>query len=65
MAPIRVGILGLSSSGWAPRAHLPFLKASPKYNIVAVCNSSADSANAAIKLYGLPDSTKAYGNPNG
>ncbi|KAF4635515.1 hypothetical protein G7Y89_g2571 [Cudoniella acicularis] len=63
MAPTRVGFLGLSKSGWAPGAHLPYLKSSPDYEIVAVCNSSVQSAQEAIKLYGLADSTKAYGDP--
>lgn len=63
MAPTRVGILGLSKSGWAPNAHLPYLLASPAYEIVALCNSSVESAQSAIKLYNLPATTKAYGNP--
>ncbi|KAI3332229.1 oxidoreductase [Xylariaceae sp. AK1471] len=33
------------------------------YVIVAVCNSSVESAASAIKQYGLSESTKAYGNP--
>jgi len=63
MAPIRVGFLGLSKEGWAPEAHLPYLKASPNYEIVALCNSSVESSRAAIKAYSLPESTKAYGDP--
>jgi predicted dehydrogenase len=65
MAPIRVGFLGLSKTGWAPGAHLPYLKASPDYEIVAICNSSVASSEEAIKLYSLPATTKAYGNPQG
>jgi len=63
MAPIRVGFLGLSKSGWAPNAHLPFLKISPDYEIVALCNSTVQSAKEAITLYNLPDTVKAYGDP--
>lgn len=66
--PIRVGILGLSKTGWASTAHLPYLLSSKgleKYQIVAVCNSSETSAREAIKLYGLSDKTKAYGDPDG
>ncbi|KAK0119923.1 transcription regulator gal80 [Cadophora gregata] len=63
MPPIRVGFLGLSSSGWAPGAHLPFLKHSDKYQIVAICNSSVESSKAAIKKYELPENTRAYGDP--
>jgi predicted dehydrogenase len=65
MAPIRVGFLGLSKAGWARGAHLPYLKASPDYEIVAICNSSVESSKDAIKLYSLPETTKAYGDPEG
>lgn len=62
MAPIRVGIIGLSATAsWAVRAHLPYLQKSSKYEIVGVCNSSKDSSQAAIKAHGLPNSTKPYG----
>ncbi|KAF2024167.1 NAD-P-binding protein [Setomelanomma holmii] len=73
MAPIRVGIIGLSSvtdnipgspgDGWAASAHLPYLLKSPHYNITALCNSSVKSAEAAIQRHNLPPSTKAYGSP--
>ncbi|KAF9871388.1 oxidoreductase family protein [Colletotrichum karsti] len=68
MAPIRVGIIGLSSnsgSGWAVNAHLPYFL-SPlgraKYQITALLNTSVESAKRAIKEYNLPAETKAYGN---
>jgi predicted dehydrogenase len=62
MAPIQVGIIGLSAtSSWAVRAHLPYLQKSTKYEIVGVCNSSVESSEAAIKAHNLPDTTKAYG----
>lgn len=70
MAPIRVGIIGLSSSAvtsWASSAHLPYLlspRGRAKYDIVALCNSSADSARNAIRTYGLDAATtRAYGDP--
>ncbi|KAG4439576.1 hypothetical protein IFR05_004924 [Cadophora sp. M221] len=63
MPPIRVGFIGLSASGWAPGAHLPYLKNSDKYQIVAICNSSVESSKAAIAKYELPESTRAYGDP--
>jgi predicted dehydrogenase len=44
-------------------AHLPYLLKSPHYEITALCNSSAKSAETAVKRHGLPSSTKAYGNP--
>jgi predicted dehydrogenase len=44
-------------------AHLPYLLKSPHYEITALCNSSVESAETAIKRHSLPSSTKAYGNP--
>lgn len=62
MAPIRIGLIGLSAAGsWASQAHLPYLKATSKYTIVALCNTSVESARAAISAHDLPSSTKAYG----
>ncbi|KAJ5465938.1 hypothetical protein N7530_009725 [Penicillium desertorum] len=69
---IRVGLIGLSGAAdkdyegtsWTPSAHLPYLRASPHFKIVALLNSSVDSANAAIKKYGLSAETKAYSDPN-
>lgn len=67
MAPIRVGVIGLSKSAktsWASAAHFPYLIASNgKYEIKALCNSSKDAAQKAIEEYNLPASTKAYGDP--
>lgn len=62
MAPIRVGIVGLSSKpgAWATLAHLPRLAQSPNFQIVALCNSTLESTRAAIKAHNLPESTKAY-----
>ena len=59
MAPIKVGILGLStkSSAWATLAHYPYLKSSAYYKIVAVCNSSLQSSQAAISHFNLTDAT--------
>jgi predicted dehydrogenase len=71
MTPIRVGIIGLTSAtgdptaspgdGWAASAHLPYLLASPQYEIVALCNSSVNSAKIAVKRHNLPSTTKTYG----
>ena len=69
MAPIRTAIIGLSSSAatsWASAAHLPYLlspRGLERFRIVALCNSSVEAAQAAIKHYGLPSDTKAYGDP--
>ena len=65
MAPIRVGFIGLSKSGWAKNAHFPYLEKSDKYLIVAICNSTVESAKEAIVRYGLSEETRAYGDPEG
>ena len=69
MAPIRVALIGLSSSAktsWAAVAHLPYLtsaRGKSHYEIVALLNSSVDAAEAAKKAFELPASVKAYGDP--
>ncbi|KAI1809565.1 NAD-binding Rossmann fold oxidoreductase family protein [Poronia punctata] len=64
MAPIRIGFIGLSKTGWGVQAHLPYLKKqTDKFQIVAIQNSSVESSREAIKLHGLAESTKAYGSP--
>lgn len=73
MAPIRVALVGLnappagtpSGTNWAANGHLPHLLNSDKYKLVALQNSSAERAAAAIKAYGLDAETKAYGSPEG
>ncbi|KAJ9668453.1 hypothetical protein H2201_001501 [Coniosporium apollinis] len=73
MAPIRVGFRGISANvgprtdagGWAKAAHLPYLRKSSLYEIVALCNTSVETAKAAIRSHGLPELTKAYGSPEG
>ncbi|OIW26690.1 oxidoreductase family protein [Coniochaeta ligniaria NRRL 30616] len=70
MAPIRVGILGLSDTktffgpgAWGVFAHVPSLKTLLNYEIVAVSNSTVESARRSIAANNLPASTKAYGSP--
>jgi predicted dehydrogenase len=64
MAPIKIGFIGLSSGqSWAVWAHLPYLSSTQKYEIVALCNSSVDSAKTAIATHGLPATTKTYSKP--
>ena len=64
---IRVALIGLSTSSttsWAKTAHLPYLlsdRGRSKYEIVAICNTSVESAQKAIKAFGLPSDTRAYG----
>lgn len=66
MSPIRIGIIGLSPGAWAANAHLPYLKSSgSKFKIVAVCNSSVESAAKSVKDLGLAEGVKTYGNVQG
>jgi predicted dehydrogenase len=68
-APLRTALIGLSASAatsWASAAHLPGLLSEAgrsKLPIVALLNSSVSAAQAAIKTYNLPSTTKAYGSP--
>jgi predicted dehydrogenase len=72
MAPIRVGIIGLttvtpSDQGYTPGSwglvHLAALSSSPHYKIVALCNSTAEKARKSIEQNKLDPATKAYGSP--
>lgn len=71
MAPIKVGLVGLSSTAtdprapgaWALIAHLPWIQYSPDYKLVALANSSVESARKAIAAHQLPPEVKAYGSP--
>ncbi|KAI8963133.1 NAD(P)-binding protein [Daldinia sp. FL1419] len=68
--PIRVALVGLSSSAktsWAAQGHLPYLlstRGKSQYEIVALLNSSAASAEAAREYFLLPSNVKTYGNPD-
>ncbi|KAI0376698.1 NAD(P)-binding protein [Hypomontagnella monticulosa] len=70
MAPIRVALIGLSSSAktsWAAQGHLPYLlspRGKSHYKIVALLNSSVAAAEAAREYFALPSDVKAYGDPN-
>ncbi|RYC29002.1 Gfo/Idh/MocA family oxidoreductase [Lichenibacterium minor] len=56
---IGVGMIGLSpGEGWAARAHVPALRALPAYELVAVANTSLESARASATVFGIPG---AYG----
>ncbi|KAI6383264.1 hypothetical protein MCOR25_000183 [Pyricularia grisea] len=66
---IKVALVGLSATAktsWAQEAHLPYLL-SPlgrsRYELVALCNSTAASAEAARARHGLPDTVRTYGDP--
>ncbi|KAI9044670.1 Gfo/Idh/MocA family protein [Aspergillus affinis] len=63
MNPIRIGIIGLSPGAWAANAHLPYLQSpNSKFKIVAVCNSTVESAAKSVRDLSLPGSVKTYGN---
>jgi predicted dehydrogenase len=48
-----VGVIGASPRGsWGARAHLPALKASPAFEVTAICNSSLESARQAAAMFG-------------
>jgi predicted dehydrogenase len=71
MAPIKIGLIGLSTSSkatnWAKLAHLPYLQ-SPQgkshYEIIALCNSSVESAKNSLAHFNLPSTIKTYGCPS-
>ncbi|KAF2685707.1 oxidoreductase family protein [Lentithecium fluviatile CBS 122367] len=69
MPPIRVALIGLSSSAkvtWAADAHLPYLLSptgQKHYLLTALLNSSATAAEAAKHHFKLPSSIKTYGDP--
>lgn len=71
MAPIRVGLIGLgakeaglvSVGSWSASALLPSFLLSPHYELVAVCNSTVESARRSIEFHKLGSTVKAYGNP--
>lgn len=66
MAPIRVGIIGLTPGQWAASAHLPYLQSSESnFEIVAVCNSSVESAAKSVKELKLAEGTRTYGDAQG
>jgi predicted dehydrogenase len=50
---IRLGVIGANPTvGWAPRAHLPALVASPDIELTAVCTTRQESAAASAQKYG-------------
>ncbi|KAF7557372.1 hypothetical protein G7Z17_g680 [Cylindrodendrum hubeiense] len=68
MAPIRVGLIGLSSvstggigAGEWGIQHLNSIQSSPHFELVAICNSTIESAQRAIKFHNLSSSVKPYG----
>lgn len=68
MAPIRIALIGLTGKvnpnviggQWGVQ-HITALKALPQYRVVAVCNTSVESAARAIKVHDLGPEVRAYG----
>ncbi|KFA63817.1 hypothetical protein S40285_07777 [Stachybotrys chlorohalonatus IBT 40285] len=70
MSPIRVGLIGLgavSSSDYRPGEwgvqHMKAIASSPNFELVAICNSSVESAQRSISSHNLSSNVKAYGSP--
>ncbi len=53
---LRVGLIGANVSyGWAPRAHLPALKAmGDTIEVAAVCTAHEETAQTSAKTFGVP-----------
>jgi predicted dehydrogenase len=50
---IRLGIIGANiHRGWAPRAHLPAIVASPEFELTAVCTTRQESAEESRAKFG-------------
>jgi predicted dehydrogenase len=50
---VRLGLIGASVKGtWSSRSHLPAVQASSDVELIAVCTTRADSAEAARQAYG-------------
>jgi predicted dehydrogenase len=52
---IRVGMVGVTPNrGFASIAHMPALQALPEFEVVALCTTRQESADAAAQHYGVP-----------
>ncbi|KAL6863525.1 NAD(P)-binding protein [Trichoderma novae-zelandiae] len=66
---IRIALVGLSANAttsWAATAHLPYLQSArgqTQYKVVALLNSSKESAERARRHFNLPSTVKTYGDP--
>ena len=50
---IQLGIIGANvHRGWAPRAHLPAVVASPEFELTAVCTTRQESAEESRQMFG-------------
>jgi predicted dehydrogenase len=53
----------MAPGAWAWSAHLPYLIDSKKFQIVALCNSTKQAAEASVAYHQLGPYVKAYGSP--
>ena len=52
---IRVGMVGVTPNrGFSSIAHMPALLALPDFEVIAVCTTRQETADAAAKHYGVP-----------
>ena len=52
---VRVGMIGITPNrGFSSIAHMPALQALPEFEVVAVCTTRRESADAAARHYGVP-----------
>src|SRR5688572_18622095 len=62
---IRVGIVGATvtqgGSGWGANAHVPALKASPRYELTAVCTAHEETAKASAAAFGARHAFHRFG----
>ena len=60
---IRLGIIGANiHRGWAPRAHLPAVVASPEFELTGVCTTRMESAEESKQAYGAKYAFDDYRN---
>lgn len=53
---IRVGIVGVTPErSWAARAHIPALRALPRFEITGVASSTENSARLAANTFDIPN----------
>ncbi|OAP62327.1 hypothetical protein AYL99_04530 [Fonsecaea erecta] len=66
MAPVRLGLIGLSADGqWASISHLPHIQRRPDLlQITALQNSSKAAAERSVQKYQLGDHVACYDNPD-
>src|SRR5438045_1341134 len=61
MDRIRLGVIGANlHQGWAPRAHLPAIVASPDFELAAVCTTRRESADETAAAYGVKGAYDDY-----